>query len=158
ASCKMGSITKIQELQLKGRRVLVRVDFNVPLKEGPDGLVVSDPTRIEGALETIRHVINEGGKCILASHLGRPVAGKPNKKFSLEPVGQKLSEYLSKEVILTEDCVGDGPRGLSYQIRPGDVLLLENLRFHTGEEENSVEFANKLMDLCDVYVSDAFGT
>ena len=102
-------------------------------------------------------MIEAGGKCVLASHLGRP-DGKPVKKYSLEPVGQKLSELLGKDVILTEECIGDGPRGLSQQMRPGDVMLLENLRFFPGEEENSVEFANKLQELCDLYITDAFGT
>ena len=136
----------------------MRVDFNVPLKASPDGTYkVTDTTRIEGALPTIKYILEQGGKCILASHLGRP-DGKPNAKYSLEPVAQKLSEYLQKDVVLTEDCCGDGPRGLSHQMRPQDVMLLENLRFNPGEEENSTEFANRLLELCDVYVSDAFGT
>jgi phosphoglycerate kinase len=154
----MRHLNQIQSLELKGRRVFVRVDFNVPLKAKADGgWEVSDESRIEGALETIRYIIKEGGKCILASHLGRP-NGKPNKKYSLEPVGQRLSEKLGQDVILTEDCIGDGPRSLSQQMRPGEVLLLENLRFHSGEEENSTEFANRLLELCEFYVSDAFGT
>jgi len=154
----MRNITKLQDLDVKNRRVFIRVDFNVPLKAtSSDTYEVADATRIEGALPTIRYVIENGGKCILASHLGRP-KGTPNKKYSLEPVGRKLSELLAKDVVLTEDCVGDGPRGLSQQMRPGDVMLLENLRFHPGEEDDSVEFANRLLELCDVYVSDAFGT
>lgn len=147
----------IEELPLKGKRVFVRVDFNVPLKSFNGGYEVSDDTRILGALKTIQYVIEREGKCILASHLGRP-DGKPNKKYSLEPVGRKLSEILNKDVMLSEDCVGDGPRSLSQQMRPGEILLLENLRFHPGEEENSPEFCNQLKELCDVYVSDAFGT
>lgn len=148
----------IKELNLKERRVFVRVDFNVPLKEGPDGQFnVRDATRIVGALDTIRYVVAQGGKCILASHLGRP-KGKPEKKYSMIPVGQKLSELLKKEVIVTEDCVGDGPKSLSHRMRAGDVMLLENLRFHAGEEGNAVDFINDLAKLCDVYVSDAFGT
>lgn len=154
---KVESIKKLADIPLKGRRVLVRVDFNVPLAQQGDGYVVTDTTRLEGALPTIRYIIEQGGRCILASHLGRP-KGQPNKKYSLEPVGQKLSELLTKDVILTDDCVGDGPRGLSHQLRPGDVMLLENLRFHREEEENSIEFGNRLLELCDVYVSDAFGT
>jgi phosphoglycerate kinase len=154
----MRHLVQMEEIDLKGRRVFVRVDFNVPLapKEG-GGLVVADDARIQGALPTIRHIIKEGGKCILASHLGRP-DGKVVKKYSLEPVAQKLSELLDKDVILTEDCMGDGPRGLTQQMRPGDVLLLENLRFHPGEEDNSVEFANRLLELCEIYLSDAFGS
>lgn len=154
----MRELTLIQDLDFKGRRVFVRVDFNVPLaSKEAGGYVVSDDARIRGALETIQFIIDKGGKCILASHLGRP-DGKVVKKYSLEPVAQKLSELLNRDVILTEDCMGDGPRGLTQQMRPGDVLLLENLRFHPGEEENSVEFANRLLELCEIYVTDAFGT
>ncbi len=154
----MELLKPITELDLKGRRVFVRVDFNVPLKSGPDGrYVVAEANRIEAALPTIQYVLQQGGKCILASHLGRP-EGKPNAKYSLEPVASKLSELLKKDVVLTEDSCGDGPRGLSLQMRPQDVMLLENLRFHPGEEENSSEFANRLLGLCDVYISDAFGT
>jgi phosphoglycerate kinase len=153
----MQSYPTLRELDFKGKRVFIRVDFNVPLKKNGDEYEVSDPTRIVGALDTIRYVMDQGGKVILASHLGRP-DGQPNKKYSLEPVGQKLSELLGKEVLLTDDCIGDGPRGLSQQMRPGEVMLLENLRFHPGEEENSIEFVNDLAQLCEVYVSDAFGT
>lgn len=152
----MKKITKITELDIRNRRVFLRVDFNVPLKAKGEGWEVGDSGRIEGALPTIRYIVEQGGKCILASHLGRP-KGKPSQKYSLEPVAAKLSEFLEKDVILTEDCIGDGPRSLSQQMRPGDVMLLENLRFHAGEEENSLEFANRLVEVCDVYVSDAFG-
>lgn len=152
----MGWIKHITDLPLKGRRVLVRVDFNVPLKQEGDGWVVTDTTRLEGALPTIRYILEQGGRCILMSHLGRP-KGQPNRKYSLEPVGAKLTEMLGLDVLLTDDCIGDGPRGLSHQMRPGSVMLLENLRFHPGEEENSVEFANKLLELCDVFIGDAFG-
>lgn len=149
----MRTFKNIQDLDLRGRRVFMRVDFNVPLQKSE----VSDSARIEAALPSIKYVMEQGGKCILASHLGRP-DGKPNPKYSLEPVAQKLSAFLQKDVILTDDCVGDGARGLSHQMRAGDVMLLENLRFHAGEEENSTEFANRLLELCEVYVSDAFGT
>ncbi|NBX67477.1 MAG: phosphoglycerate kinase [Proteobacteria bacterium] len=148
---------KLTELELKNKRVFIRVDFNVPLKQSGETYVVSDPRRIEEALPTIRYVIEQGGKVILGSHLGRP-KGQPNPKYSLEPVGSYLSNALGKDVLLTEDCVGDAPRGLSHQMRVGDVMLLENLRFHPGEEENSPEFVARLAELCDVYVSDAFGT
>lgn len=153
----MSQISKLTDLELKNRRVFVRVDFNVPLKKNGNLYEVGDLTRINGALPTIKHIIEAGGKVILASHLGRP-EGQPNPKYSLEPVGQKLSEILEKDVVFTEDCIGDGPRGLSHQMRNGDVMLLENLRFHKGEEDNSPEFVAKLAELCDVYVSDAFGT
>ncbi len=153
---------KLTDLEIKGRKVFVRVDFNVPIKgaKSPSGETiyeVVDDTRIKGALATIKYVIDNGGKCILASHLGRP-EGKPHPKYSLEPVGKVLSHLLNKEVWLSEDCVGDGPKALVQQMRPGDILLLENLRFHPGEEENSPEFAHRLLELCDVFVGDAFGT
>jgi phosphoglycerate kinase len=139
----------------------VRVDYNGPLKQEGGEWKVTDLRRIQEALPTIQYIMEQGGRCILASHLGRPPKGgnpKSDKKYSLEPVGQKLSELLNKDVILTEDCIGDGPRSLSQQMRNGDVMLLENLRFNPGEEENSPEFVNRLLQLCDVYVSDAFGT
>jgi phosphoglycerate kinase len=151
------SYPKLTELELRNKRVFIRVDFNVPLKQVGNSYEVSDPRRIEEALPTIRYVIEQGGKVILGSHLGRP-KGQVNPKYSLEPVGSYLSRVLGKDVLLTEDCVGDAPRGLSHQMRNGDVMLLENLRFHPGEEENSPEFVNRLAELCDVYVSDAFGT
>lgn len=153
----MASYPKIQALDLRGKRVLVRVDFNVPLKETANGMEVADSTRIEAALPTIQFILEQGGKCLLASHLGRP-KGQRTAKYSLEPVGTRLSELLGKDVILTEDCTGDGPRSLSQNMRPGDVLLLENLRFDPGEEKNTPAFAQKLAELCDVYINDAFGT
>jgi phosphoglycerate kinase len=147
----------IQEMDLKGKRVFLRVDFNVPLKEVDGEWVVSDAARIEGALPTIRYIMEQGGRCVLASHLGRP-KGQANPKYSLEPVGKALSALLKKDVILTDDCIGDGARGLSQRLRNGDVLLLENLRFHEAEEANAPEFAAKLMENTDVYVTDAFGS
>jgi len=150
-------IRKIQDLDLRGKRVFVRVDFNVPLKSSGKNWVVADSKRIESALETIRYVIAQEGKCILASHLGRP-KGKREMKYSLEPVGAKLSELLGKDVTLTDDCIGDGAKGLSFRMRSGEVMLLENLRFHEGEETNSPDFIAKLLELADVYVNDAFGT
>lgn len=153
----MKNYPKVQDLELKGKRVFVRVDFNVPLKESGGEYIVADDTRIRGALQTIQYVVEKEGKCILASHLGRP-DGQVKKKYSLEPVGKRLSELLNRDVILSEDCVGDGPRALSQQMRPGEILLLENLRFHAGEEENSPEFVHQLHQICDIYVSDAFGT
>ena len=150
-------IKKIQDLDLRGKRVFVRVDFNVPLKQEGKHWVVTDSKRIEGALETIRHVIAAEGKCILASHLGRP-KGRKELKYSLEPVGAKLSELLGKDVILTDDCVGDGAKSLTARMRHGEVLLLENLRFHEGEEQNAPDFVAKLLELTDIYINDAFGT
>lgn len=155
----MRRIVPMQEMDLKGKRVFLRVDFNVPLKQTPgaDGhWEVTDAARIVGALPTIKAAMEAGGRIVLASHLGRP-KGKPNPKYSLEPVAKKLSELLEKDVILTDDCMGDGARGLSHQLKNGDVMMLENLRFHPGEEENTTEFAGRLLELCDVYVTDAFG-
>lgn len=153
----MKKLVPIQEMDLKGKRVFIRVDFNVPLKEVGGEWQVADPARIVGALPTLHYIIEQGGRCILASHLGRP-KGQPNPKYSLEPVARCLSEHLQKDVILTDDCIGDGARGLSHQMRNGDVMLLENLRFHEAEEANSPDFAAKLMELTDVYVTDAFGS
>jgi phosphoglycerate kinase len=153
----MPRYTRLQDMSLKGRRVFVRVDLNVPLKREGDHLEVVDATRIDGALPTIQFIMEAGGKVILASHLGRPKA-KPEPKYSLEPVGRVLSQKLGKDVILTDSCIGDGARGLSRQLRDGAVLLLENLRFEPGEEANSPDFCQKLQDLCECYVSDAFGT
>ena len=147
---------KVSGLGLKNKRVFIRVDFNVPLKLVGDVYEIVDPRRIEEAMPTIRYVLEQGGKVILGAHLGRP-KGKTNPKYSLEPVGSYLSRVLGKDVLLTEECVGDAPRGLSHQMRMGDVMLLENLRFHAGEEENSLDFANRLAELCDIYVNDAFG-
>ncbi len=148
----------VRDLDLKGKRVFVRVDFNVPLKPGPNGTFeVVDPRRIEGALPTIKFIADAGGRVILASHLGRP-DGKPSPKFSLEPVGHALSGLLKKDVILTDDCIGDGVRGVVRQMRDGQIVLLENLRFHDGEEDNEVNFVNELKSVTDVYVNDAFGT
>lgn len=153
----MKEIRRVQDLDLKGKRVFVRVDFNVPLKEENGEWVVSDDNRILGALPCIQYILEQGGRAVLASHLGRP-KGKPNAKYSLEPVAKCLSEKLGKDVILTDDCIGDGARGLSHRLRNGEVMLLENLRFHAEEEENSGDFAARLLELCDVYVTDAFGS
>lgn len=153
----MAAYPKLEDLELQNKRVFIRVDFNVPLKEEGGHLVVADDSRIRAALPTIRYVQEQGARVILGSHLGRP-KGKKDPKCSMEPVGACLSELLGSDVVLADESIGDGPRGLSQQIRPGSVLLLENLRFHSGEERNAPEFANDLAQLCDVYVADAFGT
>jgi len=144
----------IDQLNLKDKKVLVRVDFNVPLDEN---LNVTDDIRIVSSLPTIKKIINDGGKVILMSHLGRP-KGKVNPKYSLKPAAEKLSEHLGKNVLLAPDCVGDEVKKIVDNMKAGDVVLLENLRFHEEEEKNDPAFAKDLASLGDVYVNDAFGS
>ncbi len=144
----------IQDLNLKGKKALVRVDFNVPLDESGQ---ITDDTRIRAALPTIRRVMDEGGKAILISHLGRPT-GEPDPVFSLAPVAGRLSQLLKKEVPFVGDCVGDPARTAVEKMGEGDVILLENLRFHPGEKEGDGGFARQLAALADLYIDDAFGT
>jgi 3-phosphoglycerate kinase len=143
---------RIEDLQLKGKRVLVRVDFNVPLDE----TMITDDTRIAYAIPTIEYIIKNGGKVILMSHLGRP-DGKVVQKFSLAPVAERLKEVLGKEVVLAPDCIGEETKAIVAKMKEGDVVLLENLRFHAEEEDNDPDFAKKLAELGDVFVNDAFG-
>lgn len=144
----------IDQIELKDKRVLVRVDFNVPLDEN---LNVTDDKRIVESLPTIKKIIAEGGKAILMSHLGRP-KGKVNPKYSLAPAAKKLSEILGKEVKLASDCIGEAVKTQVNEMKNGDVLLLENLRFHEEEEKNDPAFAKQLAELGDIYVNDAFGS
>ena len=144
----------IDSIDLKNKRVLVRVDFNVPLDENQR---VTDDRRITASLPTIKKIIHEGGKAILMSHLGRP-KGKVKPEYSLKPAAEKLSELLGKEVKLAPDCIGDEVKKMIDGMKDGDVILLENLRFHTEEEKNDSAFAEKLAGFGDVYVNDAFGT
>jgi phosphoglycerate kinase len=148
----MKPIRSIKDVALEGRSVFVRLDLNVPLS---DGEITSD-ARIRAALPTIKHVIDAGGRIALASHLGRP-KGKRKPEFGLEPVGERLSELLKCDVILSDDCVGDGVRNLVREARPGAVLLLQNLRYHAEEEANDPIFARALASPFDVYINDAFG-
>ncbi|MGQ9798014.1 MAG: phosphoglycerate kinase [Ignavibacterium sp.] len=144
----------IDKVDLKNKRVLVRVDFNVPLDEN---LNITDDTRIVESLPTIKKIIAEGGKAILMSHLGRPKGG-PNPKYSLKPTAKRLSELLGKEVKLAPDCIGEEVKSIVNQMQNGDVLILENVRFHPEEEKNDPEFAKQLAELGDVYINDAFGS
>ena len=147
----MGKLS-ITDLDIKGKCILVRVDFNVPLEKGR----VVDDTRIRAALSTIKYIIGNGGKAILISHLGRP-EGRSTPKLSLASVSKRLSELLGKDVKQAPDCVGPEVKALVDDMAEGDVVMLENVRFHSEEEKNDAQFAKQLASLADVYVSDAFG-
>jgi len=143
----------VRDIEVGGKRVLVRVDFNVPLdREGN----ITDDTRIRASLPTIGYLMDKGAKVILASHLGRP-KGAFNEKYSLKPVARRLEELLGKKVALAEEAVGEIPRRLVGQLGEGEVLLLENVRFYPEEEKNEEKFARALADLADIFVNDAFG-
>ncbi len=143
----------VQHLECAGKRVLVRVDFNVPVADG----VVTDDTRIEGALPTIRYLLHKNARVVLVSHLGRPKGG-PDTKNSLKPVRERLARLLRLDVAWADDCVGPAAEAAANALAPGQVLLLENLRFHAEEEKNDPTFAAALARLGDCYVNDAFGT
>jgi len=143
----------VADVNVQGKKVLMRVDFNVPIEGGK----ITDDRRIVQALPTIKDVVGRGGRLILMSHLGRPKGG-PEAKFSLKPVAERLSQLLGKPVKFAEDCIGPAVEQLAAGLKDGDVLLLENLRFHKEEEKNDPNFARQLAKLGDVYVNDAFGT
>ncbi len=151
---KIESLRTLREIDVKGKRVLTRVDFNVPLDSQGE---VADDSRLVATLPTIRYLLEQGARVILMSHLGRP-NGKINDKLRLTGVARRLGELLGRPVIKVDDCVGPAVVAAANQLQPGEVLLLENLRFHPEEEANDREFARQLASLADVYVDDAFGT
>ena len=144
----------IRDIDFQGKRVFCRVDFNVPLDEHNQ---VTDDTRVKASMPTIRHIVNNGGRLILASHLGRPKSG-PEPKFSLASVAPCLAQYLGKPVKMAPDCIGPDVSHMVAQMKDGDVILLENVRFHAGETKNDPEFAEALAENADIYVNNAFGT
>ncbi|MBU1098276.1 MAG: phosphoglycerate kinase [Ignavibacteriae bacterium HGW-Ignavibacteriae-2] len=144
----------IDKVDLKGKRVLVRVDFNVPLDENQN---ITDDRRIVAAIPTIKKIMGDGGKAILMSHLGRP-KGERKPEFSMKPTAAKLSERLGVEVKFADDCIGEDVKAIVDNMKEGDVVILENLRYHKEEEKNDPEFSKKLAELGDVYINDAFGS
>ncbi len=144
----------IEDIEVAGKKVLVRCDFNVPLDENKN---ITDENRLIGALPTIKYLIDHKAKVILCSHLGRP-KGEFNEKYSLAPVAKRLSELLGQEVKMASDVIGDSAKSISASLKDGEVMLLENVRFHKEEEKNDPEFSKALASLAEVYVNDAFGT
>lgn len=147
------AIKRVDEFNFENKKVFVRVDFNVPLDENRN---ITDSTRVKAALPTIRHIMSHGGKVIIASHLGKP-KGQVKPELSLKPVVKELSSLLGMDVPLAPDCIGDEVKKMVDSLNPGDLLVLENLRFHIGEEKNLPEFAKELANSCDIYINDAFG-
>ena len=145
----------VEDIQVQGKKVLVRCDFNVPLDENN---VITDENRIRGALPTIQYLIGHGARVILCSHLGRPKGDGFEAKYSLAPVAARLSQLLGKEVTLAKDVIGPDAKKLASELKDGDVMLLENVRFHKAETKNDPEFSKELASLAEVYVNDAFGT
>jgi len=151
----MGKLT-VRDLELHGKRVFMRVDYNVPMEEKDGQMVINDSTRIQETLPTLRLLVGQGAKIILAAHLGRP-DGKREPTMSLRPVAAKLSDLLGISVAFLDECVGERAENYANSMKPGDIVLLENVRFHAEEETNNPAFAEKLARLADVYVNDAFG-
>ncbi len=147
----------IRDIDVKGREVLMRVDFNVPLKDQDGVKIITDDTRIQGALASIKHLLSAGAKLVLCSHLGRP-DGAVKPELSLAPVAKKLSEELGKAVVFANDCIGSEVAAQRAALNEGDVMLLENVRFHAGDEKNDPSFAKELVGNAEIFVNDAFGT
>lgn len=143
----------ITDIDVKGKKVLARCDFNVPMQDG----VITDVKRITGAMPTIKYLSEHGAKVILCSHMGRP-KGEFNMKYSLAPVAAKISEYLGKPVIMAKDVIGEDAKAKAAALKDGDVMLIENVRFHKEEEKNDPEFAKELASMAEIFVNDAFGT
>src|ERR1051326_510520 len=152
----MGKLT-LRDVDVRGKRALVRVDFNVPTEIRGGKVRVTDDTRIRESLPTINYLREHGAKTILMSHFGRP-KGKPVEKYSLRPIGDYLHSLIHQPVIFSHDTIGEVPQKIVDHMQNGDVALLENLRFHAGEETNDSNFAKALASLGDLYVNDAFGT
>ncbi len=146
------NINSVKDLEVSGKRVMVRVDYNIPMDEN---LNISDDNRILATLPLIEYLIENRAKIILISHMGRP-GGKVVSELSLSPAAIRLSELLSKKVFFVDDCVGEPVQRKVSLLLEGEILLLENLRFHDGEKSNDVEFAKALAELCDIYINDAF--
>ena len=146
----------VTELDVKGKRVLMRVDYNVPIEEKNGRMVITDSTRIQETLPTLELLASQGAKTTLLSHLGRP-KGQPDPSLSLRPVAEKLADMLARPVAFVDDCIGEKVEKTQGLLQPGDVLLLENVRFHAGEEANDPSFAEKLAAGAEIYVDDAFG-
>lgn len=147
------ALKTVRDLDLSGKTVLVRVDYNVPIKDGK----VSDATRIEASLPTLKYILDQGASLVLMSHLGRP-KGSPSPEFSLKPVSGKLSDLIGKPVAFVDDCIGEKVETAASNLRNGEILMLENVRFHAEETKNDEAFAKKLASIADVYVNDAFGS
>jgi phosphoglycerate kinase len=143
----------VRDIDVHGKKVLVRVDFNVPIKEG----IISDDTRVKAALPTIQYLLDQGAAVILCSHLGRPKGG-PDMAFTLKPVAEHLGKLMGKPVLFAEDCVGPKAEAAAKELKSGEVLVLENTRFHPEEEKNDLGLAKQMASLAEVYVNDAFGT
>src|SRR5215216_4126717 len=151
----MGKLT-VNDLDVHNRRVLMRVDYNVPMEEKEGKMVINDATRIKETLPTLRLLVKNGAKTILMAHLGRP-DGKREATMSLRPAAEKLAEMLGAPVAFLDDCVGERIEQYVNSMKPGDIVLLENVRFYPEEESNDPNFSEKLAKLADVYVNDAFG-